>query len=120
MPVLKILVDDVDAAIVPYLRAGFALEDRWGPPFAILAAGDTRLWISGPPTSAAKLTAQLSDELARLARVRPVLEVVDVDAAIPGHLAEGWSLAAGPVSGPGGTQALLQRGSAVLEVFAGR
>ena len=120
MPVLRVLVSDVDEAIAPLLTAGFTLTDRWGPPFAILSAGDAHLWVSGPPTSAAKLTEQLPGDQARLAQVRPVQQVDDVDAAIPEHLADGWSVAAGPVSGPGGTQELLQRGSAFLEVFAGR
>ncbi len=43
MPVLRVLVSDVDEAIAPLLTAGFTLTDRWGPPFAILSAGDAQL-----------------------------------------------------------------------------
>lgn len=120
MAVLRVLVDDVDESIAALALTGFTVADRWGPPFAILAAGDARLWVSGPQTSAAALTQQLPEEAAAEARVRPVLEVDDLDASVAGLVTEGWSLAAGPISGPGGSQALLHRGSVYLEVFAGR
>jgi hypothetical protein len=117
--IVRILVDDVDGAIAAYEAAGFTLSERWGPPFAIVTSGETELWISGDGTSAAKLTAQLPTAQAARARVRPVHEVDDLDAAIEPLLAEGWVLAAGPVTGPGGSQLLLGKGSAFLEVFAG-
>ncbi len=120
MAVLRLLVEDVDESIAAFMIAGFRLVDRWGPPFAILAAGNAKLWVSGPQTSAAALTAQLDPSVAAGSRVRPVHEVDDVDSAVANHLADGWSIAAGPVTGPGGSQALLRRGSAFLEVFAGR
>ena len=120
MAVLRVLVDDVDESVAALLIAGFRLVDRWGPPFAILAAGDAKLWVSGPQTSAAALTAQLDLSVAAGSRVRPVHEVDDVDIAVANHSADGWSIAAGPITGPGGSQALLRRGSAFLEVFAGR
>ena len=117
MGAIRVVVDEVDASIAAYRFAGFELRARWGPAFAIISAGDTELWISGPGTSAAQVTAAWKEGGAR-ARVRPVSEVADVAEAESELLADGWARVAGPVSGPGGTQVLLAKGSAVLEVFA--
>lgn len=49
------LVADVDAALPGWAAAGYAVAERWGPPFAILEAeGMPDLWLSGPGTSAAR------------------------------------------------------------------
>ena len=120
MSAVRILVDDVDDSVAAFELAGFTVAERWGPAFAILAAGDAHLWISGPETSAAKLTAQLPPERAVHARVRPVYEADDLDDAEATLRAEGWARAAGPITGPGGSQLLLERGSSFLEVFATR
>jgi hypothetical protein len=119
MGAIRILVDDVDEAIAAFQLAGFELGERWGPPFAVLVSGDTELWISGAGTSAAKLTAQLAVESRASASVRPVHQVDDLDAAEKELGGDGWTRVAGPISGPGGSQVLLARGSAFLEVFAG-
>ena len=37
MATVRYLVDDVDAALAFYATLGFALTERWGPPFAIVA-----------------------------------------------------------------------------------
>jgi hypothetical protein len=115
---IRILVDDVDETIAAFQLAGFKLGARWGPPFAVLASGETELWISGAGTSAAKVTAQLPPESRAAASVRPVHQVDDLDAAESELGEDGWSRVAGPISGPGGSQVLLARGSAFLEVFA--
>jgi catechol 2,3-dioxygenase-like lactoylglutathione lyase family enzyme len=49
---VRYLVDDVDAALGFYVGAlGFALVERWGPPFAMVRRDDLTLWLSGPGTS---------------------------------------------------------------------
>lgn len=118
MGAIRILVEDVDQAIAAFGIAGFALAQRWGPPFAVLASGETELWISGAGTSAAKLTSQLPPESRARASVRPVHQVQQIAEAEAALTADGWTRAAGPVSGPGGTQILLARGSTFLELFA--
>ena len=120
MSAIRIVVDDVDESIAAYEVCGFTLAQRWGPPFAVLANGDIELWISGDGTSAVKLMSSLSAEQVVRARVRPVQEVDDLDAAEATLLADGWSRVAGPINGRGGSQILVERGSAFLEVFATR
>ena len=60
MGAVRVLVDDVDAAIAAFAAAGYAVSDRWGPPFAILTGDGPELWVSGPDTSAARVTAELT------------------------------------------------------------
>ena len=115
---VRILVDDVDEAIAAFEAAGYALVERPGPPFALLSGNGSDLWISGPGSSAARVTAQLPAGEAPRASTRAVLEVDDLDSTIAELLAAGWMHAAGPVSGPGGTQQLLRSGGAYLEIFA--
>jgi catechol 2,3-dioxygenase-like lactoylglutathione lyase family enzyme len=54
MAIVRYLVHDVDAALQFYALLGFALEARWGPPFAIVKRADLLLWLSGPGTSATR------------------------------------------------------------------
>ena len=73
---------------------------------------------SGPETSAARVTAELTAEAAAGAGVRPVLEVDELEVSVAALLAAGWEHAAGPVNGPGGSQQLFRRGVVFVEVFA--
>ena len=58
MAVLRYLVRDVDAAVAFYVDTlGFALIERWGPPFAMVGRGDLTLWLSGPGSSASRTLA---------------------------------------------------------------
>ena len=51
----RLLVNDKDQAVAFYRDLlGFAVQEEWGPAFAILSKGSETLWISGPQTSAAK------------------------------------------------------------------
>ncbi len=76
--------------------------------------------VSGPETSAARVTAELTAEAEAVAGagVRPVLEVDELEVSVAALLAAGWEHAAGPVNGPGGSQQLLRRGAVFVEVFA--
>jgi hypothetical protein len=118
MGAVRIVVEDVEAAIGAFEAAGYAVSQRWGPPFAVMSGNGADLWISGPETSAARVTAELSADLAPCASVRPVHEVDELEPSVATLLANGWSHAAGPVSGPGGAQQLLRRGTVFIEVFA--
>ena len=105
MATVRTLVDDVDAALPFYAALGFALTDRWGPPFAVLARGDLTLWLSGPGTSARKPLADGSTP-APGGWNRIVIEVADLDAAIESLRAVGAAIRGAPVVGPGGRQVL--------------
>ncbi len=120
MGAVRVVVDDVDEALVALAAAGYRVAQRWGPPFAVLAIDNgPDLWLSGPETSAAAASAALSADDARCAAVRAVLEVDEVEPTVRDLLAAGWELAGESVSGPGGGQQLLRRGPVFLEVFAG-
>jgi len=105
--VVRYLVHDVDAALPFYRALGFELTERWGPPFAMLALGDLTIWLSGPGTSAART---LSDGSAPAPGGwnRFVVEVRDIEAAIAAIRAAGARFRGDPVSGPGGTQILVE------------
>ena len=106
MAVVRYLVNDVDAALQFYALLGFALEARWGPPFAIVKRDDLLLWLSGPGTSAAK-------PLPGGARPEPggwnrlVLECSDLAQTMTTLRAAGARFRSEPVSGPGGKQVLV-------------
>jgi glyoxylase I family protein len=119
MDALRVVVDDVDAALVAFEAAGYSLAERWGPPFAVLSGRGADVWLSGPGTSAARSLEGLDDADAAAASVRPVLDVADVGATVAALTSAGWSVAGELVSGPGGTQQLLRRGPVFLEVFSG-
>lgn len=106
MPVVRYLVDDVDAALMFYRALGFRLADRWGPPFAIVKRRGLSLWLSGPGTSARK-------KLRNGATPSPggwnrlVIEVKDLDATVAKLAASGAVFRSKPVKGPGGQQVLV-------------
>ena len=55
MAIPRYIVEDVDNAVRFYVDTlGFALEQRPGPPFAMVRRGDLVLWLSGPGSSAAR------------------------------------------------------------------
>ncbi len=119
MAAVRVIVPDVDGAVAAYAAAGYAVVERWGPPFAILGGeGLPDIWLAGPGTSAAQSLIGLSDADAASASVRLVHEVDDVAAAVAGLAAAGWEPVGQPLSGPGGTQQLVRRGPVFLEVFA--
>lgn len=120
MATVRYLVDDVDAALPFYSALGFALADRWGPPFAILERQGLTLWLSGPGTSARKA---LPDG----ALPHPggwnrlVIEVDDLDAVLTALKTGGACLRSAPIAGPGGRQVLVDDPSGnPVELFEAR
>jgi catechol 2,3-dioxygenase-like lactoylglutathione lyase family enzyme len=120
MPTVRILVDDVDAAIAFYKLLGFKLADRWGPPFAIVKKGSLAIWLSGPGTSARKkLKSGALPVPGGWNRI--VLEVKDVEAMVAKLTVAGASFRSKPIKGPGGTQVLVDDPSGnPIELFQAR
>ena len=106
MATIRYLVDDVDASLPFYALLGFKLEDRWGPPFAILRRDDLSLWLSGPGSSATRTLANGGKPVPG-GWNRIVIEVDDLDATVAALAASGTKLRSDPVAGPGGRQVLL-------------
>lgn len=120
MATVRYLVQDVDAAIDFYAELGFALADRWGPPFAVLKFGDLSLWVSGPGTSAARPLADGSVP-APGGWNRIVIETADLDAVVTRLRARGGRFRVGPIEGPGGRQVLCEDPSGnPIELFEAR
>ena len=107
MAVIRYLVSDVDIAMAFYIGLlGFELEEKWGPPFAMIRRGDLTLWLSGPGSSAAR-------QLANGAMPGPggwnrlVLETDDLVSLVEKLTLSGARFRSGIVSGPGGKQVLV-------------
>jgi catechol 2,3-dioxygenase-like lactoylglutathione lyase family enzyme len=50
--VIRYLVNDVDVAVEFYIKSlGFELVEQRRSPFAMVARGDLKLWLSGPGSS---------------------------------------------------------------------
>jgi catechol 2,3-dioxygenase-like lactoylglutathione lyase family enzyme len=121
MATIRYLVDDVDTAITFYVELlGFRLATQMGPAFAIVERDGVALWLSGPQSSAAR---PLPDG------TRPgpggwsrlVLEVDDVPAEVERLRAAGVAFRSDPVTGPGGTQVVLDDPSGnAIELFRPR
>jgi catechol 2,3-dioxygenase-like lactoylglutathione lyase family enzyme len=106
MAVVRYLVHDVDAALPFYALLGFALEARWGPPFAIVKRADLLLWLSGPGSSAAR-PLQDGSQAAPGGWNRLVLECADLAKTMAALRAAGVRFRSEPIEGPGGTQVLV-------------
>ena len=49
MASVRYMVNEVQPVLDFYVQMlGFALEEQWGPAFAIVAKDDLKLWLSGP------------------------------------------------------------------------
>lgn len=106
MATIRYLVHDVDAALAFYVGVlGFALVERWGPPFAMIRHGDLTLWLSGPGTSAMRPMPEGAQPMPG-GWNRFVLEVPDLDVTHAALVAAGARLRSAIVSGPGGRQLL--------------
>ncbi len=121
VPAIRYLVADVDEAVDFYVeRLGFTLSARMGPPFAIVERDGLELWLSGPQTSAAKPMPDGSmPEPGGWNRL--VLEVDEVVELVDRLRAAGVRFRNEPLSGPGGTQVLIEDPSGnPIELFTPR
>ena len=108
MAIVRHLVRDVDAALAFYVdKLGFALIERWGPPFAMAGRGDLTLWLSGPGSSASRPLANGSvPEPGGWNRL--VLETDDLGALVEQLRTSGARFRSEVVAGPGGKQILVE------------
>jgi catechol 2,3-dioxygenase-like lactoylglutathione lyase family enzyme len=117
MAIVRYLVHDVDAAVEFYALLGFALEARWGPPFAIVKRADLQLWVSGPGTSASR-PLQDGSQPAPGGWNRLVVECTELPQTMAALRAAGVHFRSEPITGPGGTQVLLDDPSGnAVELF---
>ena len=121
MPVVRYLVADTDEAVAFYVDLlGFTLQARLGPAFAIVERDGLELWVSGPRTSAAQ---PMPDGRVPVAGGwnRLVLEVEDVGEKTARLRAAGVTFRNEPLTGPGGTQVLVEDPSGnPVELFSPR
>jgi catechol 2,3-dioxygenase-like lactoylglutathione lyase family enzyme len=120
MPVVRYLVNDVDASLPFYRALGFKLADRWGPPFAVMKGHGLSVWLSGPGTSARKkLKSGATPEPGGWNRL--VIPVKDIAATVEKLQGLGVTFRATPIKGPGGQQALIEDPSGnPIEIFQPR
>ena len=108
MAVLRYLVSDVEAAIAFYTKhLGFALERRWGPPFASISRGDLTLWLSGPESSAARAMPDGRNPQPG-GWNRFVIEIDDLPSKVQELKQAGVRFRNQIVTGPGGKQILME------------
>jgi len=118
---VRYMVDDVEAAIAWYTRhLGFELISRAAPAFADVKRGSLRLLLSGPKSSAGR--AMADGEQPKPGGWNRIHFVVDDLAAEVARLrAAGVTFRNEMVSGPGGSQILLQDSSGnLIELFQAR
>lgn len=118
MAEVRYLVRDVDAAIAFYVDAlGFALDRQFGPAMAIVTRGDLRLWLAGPPSSAARpMPDGRRPEPGGWNRI--VVQVTALDASVADLRSRGVPFRNDIVTGPGGRQILCEDPSGnVIELF---
>ena len=121
MAVVRYLVADTDEAVGFYTgHLGFTLAQRMGPAFAIVELDGLELWLSGPQTSAARPMPD-GRQPAPGGWNRLVLEVDDVEVTAARLRAAGVTFRNEPLSGPGGTQVLIEDPSGnPIELFSAR
>jgi len=121
MAAVRYIVGDVEACVGFYTGPlGFHLRTQMGTAFAIVEREDLVLWLSGPQSSAARPMPN-GDLPEPGGWNRLVLEVDDVHAEVARLQAEGVSFRNDPISGPGGTQVVLEDPSGnPIELFAAR
>ena len=120
MATVRYLVANVDESIPFYAALGFTVVEQWGPPFAIVARGDLTLWLSGPASSARRTLTDGSVPIPG-GWNRLVIEVDDIEAAMASIRPMGTRFRSEPVTGPGGTQVLVEDPSGnPIELFQAR
>jgi catechol 2,3-dioxygenase-like lactoylglutathione lyase family enzyme len=108
MATIRYLVDDVEACVAFYTtHLGFTEKERWGPAFVIVGRDDLDLWLSGPQTSAAKPMPD-GRKPTPGGWNRLVLALPDTAATAAALRAAGVRFRSDLVTGPGGTQVLIE------------
>lgn len=117
----RILVHDKDEAVAWYTaHLGFKVVEEWGPAFAILEGSGATLWVSGPQTSAAKPMPDGQQPVPG-GWNRIVVQVESVEETIAQLRQAGTKFRNEPISGPGGTQVLVEDPSGnPVEIFEER
>lgn len=117
---VRYLVDDVDEAVAFYTtHLGFTLEMQAGTAFADVRRGPLRLLVSGAESSGARATPP--DVAASPGRNRINLAVDDIEAEVTRLGEAGVAFVSDLVSGPGGSQILVQDPSGnLVEIFQPR
>jgi catechol 2,3-dioxygenase-like lactoylglutathione lyase family enzyme len=104
---VRYMVADVDRSVAFYRdQLGFEVVDVMGVAFALVRLGDLTLWLSGPTSSAARPMPDGRQPVAG-GWNRFVIEVEDLAARVAALTAAGVSFRNEIVSGPGGTQILV-------------
>ena len=118
---VRYMVDDVEAAIAWYTKhLGFAVISSAAPAFADVKRGSLRLLLSGPKSSAGRPMAD-GAQPGPGGWNRIHLIVDDLDAEVARLKAAGAKFRNDMVTGPGGTQILLQDPSGnLIELFQPR
>ena len=107
MPTVRYLVHDVEAAIPFYEALGFRVLERHLPAIVLMERAGLTLWVAGPVASAARpMPDGRKPEPGGWNRF--VIEVDDLDAEIEKLRKLGAKFRNDPVSGPGGTQILVE------------
>jgi catechol 2,3-dioxygenase-like lactoylglutathione lyase family enzyme len=108
MATIRYLVTDVAAAIEFYTQhLGFTVVERMGPPFAIVAKDDLKLWLAGPQSSAARpMPDGRQPEPGGWNRL--VIEVEDLEATVAAMKRSDITFRNNIVTGPGGKQILAE------------
>ena len=118
MATVRYIVDDVDESLAFYVgMLGFTLEQRMGPPFALISKGDLRMWLSGHGTSARRPMPD-GREPQPGGWNRFVIEVADIALTVAKLKEAGASFRNEIISGPGGQQVLCDDPSGnPIEIF---
>lgn len=118
MTTVRYIVDDAAAARRFYVEVlGFSLIEEWGEAIAIVGKGDLKLWLAGPPSSAARPMPD-GRKPGPGGWNRFVLEVADIDAEVKRLAAQGVKFRNSIVKGPGGAQVLIEDPSGnAIELF---
>jgi catechol 2,3-dioxygenase-like lactoylglutathione lyase family enzyme len=108
MATIRYLVSDVEAAVAFYTQhLGFIVRERMGPAIAIMARDDLELWVSGPPSSAARpMPDGRKPEPGGWNRF--VITVEDLPALVASMKQAGVTFRNDIVTGPGGKQILAE------------
>jgi glyoxylase I family protein len=118
MPTVRYMVHDVEASIKFYTgHLGFEPIEQMGPAFAIIAREGLRVWLSGPPSSAARAMPDGRKPEAG-GWNRFVIEVDDIETLVKSMKSAGVRFRNEIISGPGGKQILAEDPSGnPIEIF---